>query len=81
MSQPNVTDIAGRQQPQTAPGAPTGGNGNGSDLRDRITRIETRLEVVATREDLSKMEIRMLKWGLMIVLGSVSLAIAITKLF
>ena len=57
------------------------GGGGGPTIGERLAVIETLLRSAATREDLSKLEIRMLKWGVGIVFGSVALALAIAKFF
>ena len=58
-----------------------GSGGGGSSVGERLARLETLVLALASREDLSGMEVRMLKWGIGIVIGSVGLAIAIVKLF
>lgn len=54
-------------------------SGSGS-VEARLTVIETLLKEVATRADLSQMEVRMLKWGIGILISAVGLSIAIVNL-
>ena len=42
---------------------PTNGdNGGGGDSRERLVRLETRMDYVATKSDLTEMESRLVKW-------------------
>ena len=84
MSRPgNVVDL-----PEGRPSSGGGGNG-GPGHGERLARIEARMEHVATREDLAKIEVlierkesTMLRWllGIMAVAG-ISLVVALIRLF
>ena len=74
--------------PEGRPSSGGGGNG-GSGHGERLARIEARMEHVATREDLAKIEVlierkesTMLRWllGIMAVAG-VSLVVALIRVF
>ena len=52
--------------PQAAHGGR--GNGNGGDLSDRLARLETHMGYVAKAADLEKMESKMLKWQIGILI-------------
>ena len=55
-----------------ASGAPKGNNnGNGGDLRERLVRLETRMDYVATKEDLKHLENTLIKW----MIGTVSVSL------
>ena len=69
--------------------SPNGGGNGGSDYGERLARIETRLEHVAMREDVAKVEVlierkesTMLRWlfGILAVAG-VSLIVTFLRLF
>ena len=79
----NVVDL-----PEGRPSPGGGGNG-GSGHGERLARIEARMEHVATREDLAKIETlierkesTMLRWllGIMAVAG-ISLVVALIRVF
>ena len=38
------------------------GNGNGNDVLGRLAKLETHMEYVVKKDDLSQMETKMLKW-------------------
>lgn len=61
MSGGSVTDITTGREVSTG-----GNNGDGGNIRERIARIEARLDSIekhgATREDIVSMENRILRW-------------------
>ena len=57
------------------------GGDTGSTTSERLTRLETLLRAVATREDLSNMEVGMRKWGIGIFASSIALVLAMAKFF
>ena len=67
----------------------TPGGGNGGNTSERLARIEARLEYMATREDLSKIEVLierkesiMLRWLLgLVVVAMFSLIAALVRSF
>lgn len=74
--------------PEGRPSSGSGGNG-GTGHGERLARIEAKMEHVATREDLAKIEVlierkesTMLRWllGIMAVAG-VSLVVALVRVF
>ena len=79
----NVFDL-----PAGRPSSGGGGNG-GSDHGERLARIEAKMEHVATREDLKKVEVlierkesTMLRWLLgIIAVAGVSLVVALIRMF
>lgn len=85
MSRPeNVVDLT----PEGKPSVGGGGNG-GSSHGERLARIEAKMEYVATREDVTKVEVlierkeaTMLRWllGILAVAG-VSLIVALVRVF
>ena len=81
----NVHQLA---SPEGTPSAGSGGNG-GSNHGERLARIEAKMEHVATREDIAKVETlierkeaTMLRWllGILAVAG-VSLVVALIRVF
>lgn len=74
--------------PAGRPSSGGGGNG-GSDHGERLARIEAKMEHVATREDLKKVEVlierkesTMLRWLLgIIAVAGVSLVVALIRVF
>ena len=66
--------------PSTKP-SNNGGNGSngGGSIENRLARLETRMEYVATKEDLKDMQITFIKWMIGIVIASSSLTIAILR--
>ena len=74
----------------TPEGRPAQGGGNGgSGYGERLVRIEAKMEYVATREDVTKVEVlierkeaTMLRWLLgILAVASVSLVVALIRLF
>ena len=69
----NVTPIS--------PGHGAGSNGGGGDFRKRLIRIETKLEHMATREDIEIKMNYMLRWFLGISLTTiVALILALARI-
>ena len=73
----------------TPEGRPAQGGNGGSGYGERLARIEAKMEYVATREDVTKVEVlierketTMLRWllGILAVAG-VSLVVALIRLF
>lgn len=50
------------------------------DARDRLTRIETRLDHMATKEDVSRLEATLLRWFIGTAVSLTALAFAAAKL-
>jgi len=50
------------------------------DARDRLTRIETRLDHMATKEDVSKLESTLLRWFIGTAVSLTARAFAAAKL-
>lgn len=80
----NVVDL-----PEGRPSSPGGGSNGGSGHGERLARIEAKMEHIATREDLAKVEVlierkesTMLRWllGILAVAG-VSLIVALIRVF
>ena len=54
---------------------PSGGGGNGRDIEARLIRLETKMEFLATREDIQKIKV----WCMSGVIGGIVLALAIAR--
>lgn len=52
------------------------GGGSGGDLGERIARLETRMDYLATREDLEAMKVWFLKWAIMTILATVGITVS-----
>ena len=82
----NVHSIQARQPPPTP--AP-GGGGNGNNLHGRLSAIEARMDYLATKEDIQRVEklvsvreVSLQRWLVGILLSMIGiLAIALVKLF
>ncbi len=61
--------------PQSEPAASaSSGGGGGSNVEQRLARLETRIEYLATREDLQKVKV----WVLGGVIGGMAVAVGLT---
>ena len=68
---------------------PGGGAGGGGDHGERLARIESKMEYMATREDVAEVktlierkEATMLRWlGGMVVVAAISLGVALVRTF
>ncbi len=75
--------------PQSEPAASaSSGGGGGSNVEQRLARLETRIEYLATKEDVQKLETRVEQvkvWVLAGVIGGMAVAagltVAILRLF
>ena len=59
------------------PGAESGGKGGGNNFESRLTRLETHLQYLATKEDLQKLKV----WWLIGIIGGMGLAATIALTF
>ena len=76
MQQPDIPFTG--PSPEVA--SPPGGGGNGARLRDienRLTKIETKMDYVATREDLEKLKNSLLRYMVMALLATVGVTSAL----
>ena len=72
--------VQGTSEPP-APSASGGGNGNGTELRlrvveDRLTKLETHMEYVATKKDIESIKV----WVLGSVLGAIPVTVGLIKI-
>ena len=74
---------------RSVPLIPGGGAGGGGDHGERLARIESKMEYMATREDVAEVktlierkEATMLRWlGGMVVVAAISLGVALVRTF
>lgn len=67
-------------------GGPGGGGGGGVDARlraveDRLTRLETRMDYMATKEDIQKLKIWVLIGVLSSIVAAIPIALLVVKVF
>ncbi|MDD9819192.1 MAG: hypothetical protein OXU61_13845 [Gammaproteobacteria bacterium] len=67
--------VVSLESPHTKPASSSNGNGNGTRLaavEARLTALETHIRYLATKEDIQAMQATMLKWGVGILIATLS---------
>lgn len=79
----SVRELRAPDDAQTEPDAPasSGGGGGGRDIDRRLAALETRVEYLATKEDIQKIKVWVLSGAIGGIVAAVSLSIAILKFF
>lgn len=73
-------------RPNPGNAGPGGGGGDGVDARlraveDRLARLETRMEYMATKEDIQKLKIWVLGGVLSSVVAAIPIALLVVKVY
>ncbi len=71
-SQPRLQAVSESEEPAASAGS--SGGGNGGSIEERLVKLETHVQYLATKEDIQKLKV----WVLGGVVGGMVLAVTIT---
>ena len=78
MTAPNIHEVG---NPQPEPAAPGSSSGDGGGIEDRLARLETRIEYLATKEDIQKLKVWVLG-GVLVAMGlGAGIVLGILRIF